>query len=98
PEGAPHEGRVTYVLVAALAIAVAVFAMQNTATVSVHFLVWEIDRLPLAAVILFSLGIGIVLVGVPLWVQRWQLRSQVRALERRMAGPPPPPPPGGRDA
>ena len=74
----------TYVLVAILAVVVAVFAMQNTASVSIRFLMWEIGGVPLAAVILFSLGVGIVLVGVPLWVQRWQLRARVRNLERRI--------------
>lgn len=88
----------TYVLVAALAVAVAVFAMQNTATVSVRFLVWEIERLPLAAVILFSFGVGIVLVGVPLWLQRWQLRGRLRTLEQRIAAPPTPARPGEPDA
>ena len=91
----------TYVLVAALAVAVAVFAMQNTATVSVHFLFWEIERLPLAAVILFSFGVGVVLVGVPLWLQRWQLRralARLRTLEQRIAAPPAPARPGEPDA
>lgn len=88
----------TYVLVAALAVAVAVFAMQNTTTVSVHFLFWEIERLPLAAVILFSFGVGVVLVGIPLWLQRWHLRGRLRTLERRIAAPPAPARPGEPDA
>jgi uncharacterized integral membrane protein len=86
-----------YMVVAALAVAVAVFVMQNTATVSVRFLVWEIERLSLAAVILFSLGVGVVLVGVPLWWQRWQLRGRVRALERQVAAAALPPEPGAPD-
>lgn len=79
----------TYALVAALAVIVAVFTMQNTTVVSVRFLVWE-QPVPLAGVILLSLGVGIVLVGVPLWVQRWHLRARLRAVERRMAASPAP--------
>jgi uncharacterized integral membrane protein len=78
---------VTYLLVAMLAVAVAVFTMQNTEPVTVTLLVWRFASIPLASVVLVALGTGIVLVGVPLWLQRWRLRSKLRALESRPARP-----------
>ncbi len=88
-----------YLIVAIAAVAVAVFTMQNTDRVTVTLLLWQVGQVPLAAVVLFSLGTGIVLAGVPLWLQRWRLRSRVRSLESRLAraaeAPPPPKPPEG---
>lgn len=67
-------------LVAALAVAVAVFAMQNPAPVTVRFLAWRAEQVSLAAVILLSVCTGIVMVGVPLWVQlRWERSRRRRA-------------------
>ena len=74
-----------YLIVAVLAAAVAVFALQNSAQTSVRFLVWTIDGLPLAAVALISLGIGLVVAGVPLWIRSWRCRSQARTAEARAA-------------
>ncbi|MBI4638828.1 MAG: LapA family protein [Candidatus Rokubacteria bacterium] len=73
-----------YAVVAILAAAVAVFALQNSAPTRVRLLFWVVDGVPLAAVILFSLAVGIVVVGLPLWIQRWQLRTRARALEARL--------------
>jgi uncharacterized integral membrane protein len=74
-----------YLIVALLAAAVAVFALQNSAQTSVRFLVWTLDGLPVAAVALASLGIGLVVAGVPLWLRSWRWRSQARAAEARAA-------------
>lgn len=88
-----------YLLVALLvAIAVAVFAMQNTTAVTVRFLAWQINELPLAAVVLMSLGAGIIVAGLPLWFQLWRTRSRLRTLtasSRPVDLPPTDPPPGG---
>jgi uncharacterized integral membrane protein len=73
---------VAYIVVAIVAVAVAVFTMQNTTSVTVRFLVWQIDEVPLAAVILGALVTGGVIVGVPLGLARWRLKSRLRALER----------------
>jgi uncharacterized integral membrane protein len=72
-----------YLIVAVVAVAVAVFTMQNTQAVTVTFLLWRVLEVPLAAVVLFSLAAGVVIVGVPLWLQRWRLRSRIRSLETR---------------
>jgi uncharacterized integral membrane protein len=74
-----------YLVVAVLAAAVAVFALQNSAPTSVRFLTWTLDGLPLAAVALASLGIGLVVAGLPLWIRSWRSRSRARASEARVA-------------
>lgn len=74
-----------YVFVAVLASAITVFALQNSAPASIRFLIWGLREVPLAGVILVSVAAGIVLAGVPLWVERWRLRARVRSLETRLA-------------
>lgn len=67
-------------VVAGIAVAVAVFAMQNPAPVTVRFLWWRVEAVSLAAVILLSVCTGIVMVGVPLWLQlRWERGRRRRA-------------------
>jgi uncharacterized integral membrane protein len=74
-----------YLIVAVVAAAVAVFALQNSAGTRVRFIVWSVEEVPVAALVLISLAAGIVVVGLPLWVQRWRLRVRTRALEQRVA-------------
>jgi uncharacterized integral membrane protein len=74
-----------YLVVAAIAAAVAVFALQNGEPTGVRFIVWTVDGLPLAAVVLLALACGLVISGVPLLIQRWRLRVRLRAAERRLA-------------
>ena len=89
-----------YVVVAVLAAAVAVFALQNGTPTPVRFLVWSLDGVPLAGLILGAFAAGLIIAGVPLAVHRWQARSRLRRLEaqlrtleaRREQTPLPPPP------
>ena len=74
-----------YLVVALLAAAVAVFALQNGEPTPVRFLAWTAGGFPLAGLILIALACGLVIAGVPLLIQRWRLRARVRALERRVA-------------
>jgi uncharacterized integral membrane protein len=74
-----------YVFIAVVASAITVFALQNTGPVSLHFLIWSLPPAPLATVILLFAAAGIVLVGVPLWIDRWRLRARARTLEVRLA-------------
>ena len=74
-----------YLVVALVASAVAVFALQNSAPTSVRFLTWTLDGLPVAAVALGSLGAGLIVAGVPLWVRAWRSRSRAAAAETRVA-------------
>ena len=73
-----------YLLVAILAAAIAVFAIQNGAPTDVRFLWWAMPALPVSALILVSLAVGLLVAGVPLMLQRWRLRSRVRTLEARV--------------
>ena len=76
-----------YLIVAVVAIAVAVFAMQNTTAVTVKFVVWELPDLPVAAIVLASLAAGLIIAGLPLSFRLWRSRSRIRALEARMPAP-----------
>jgi uncharacterized integral membrane protein len=67
-----------------LAAAVTIFALQNSAPTAVEFLFWKREGMPVSALILISLGAGLILAGVPLAIQRWRLRSRVRILETRV--------------
>jgi uncharacterized integral membrane protein len=73
-----------YLLIAAVAIAIAIFALQNADHVTVRLLSWQIEGAPLAAVILVSGGVGALLVSLVGLVQRWRLRSKIRQLESRL--------------
>jgi uncharacterized integral membrane protein len=97
------------VLVAVIASAITVFALQNTTPIAVRFLLWSLPETPLASVILVSVLGGVVLVGLPLSIGRWRLRARARSLEARLAsaearaneresapGPPAPPGAAGR--
>jgi len=67
-----------YVVVALLSAAVAVFALQNNQPMSVRFLAWSLDNVPLAGAILAALGAGLVLAAVPLSISSWRWRARAR--------------------
>jgi uncharacterized integral membrane protein len=75
---------VKYVVIAVLASAITVFALQNSTPTTMRFLVWRLDEVPLATVVLAATAAGMVLVGLPLWIDRWRLRSRARILESRL--------------
>jgi uncharacterized integral membrane protein len=89
-----------YFLVALVAAAVAIFALQNSEPTRVQFLFWHVDGAPISAVILIALAAGLIVAGLPLLIQRWRLRVRVRTLQARVADlestrgrlPEPPPP------
>jgi len=74
-----------YLLVAIVAAVITVFALQNGAPTSIRFLLWKLETVPLATLILVALAAGVVLVGSPLVIDRWRLRARVRELEARAA-------------
>ncbi len=76
---------IKYLLVAVLASAVTVFALQNNQATSVRFLFWTMDGVSLATVILVPAIAGAIIVGLPLWLDRWRLRSRIRSLEARVS-------------
>ena len=73
-----------YIIVAALAAGVVIFAFQNAGTVSVRFLAWTLPETSTAAVMLAALAAGLIVAGLPLWLQRWRLRSRLRTLEAKV--------------
>lgn len=73
-----------YLVVAILAAAVAVFALQNGTPTNVRFIAWGLEGVPVSALILASLAAGLAVAGIPLWLQRWRLRARVRTLEARV--------------
>jgi len=81
-----------YVAITAVAIAIAVFALQNAEPVTIRFLGWRLEGAPLAAVILVAGAVGALLVSVVGLVQRWKLRTQIRQLKSRLNAPEPPKP------
>lgn len=68
-----------------LASAITLFTLQNNAPVTVCLLIWRLEAISLATLILLSVAIGVVLAGAPLRVDRWRLRTRVRSLEMRLA-------------
>jgi uncharacterized integral membrane protein len=73
-----------------------VFTMQNTTRVAVRFAIWEYADVPLAAVVLGSLGVGILIAAGPLWFRLLAARSRVRKLSAARppeSTPPDRPPP-----
>jgi uncharacterized integral membrane protein len=73
-----------YIVVAIVAAAVVVFAFQNGTPVSVRFFVWSVPAISVAGLTLIALAAGLVVTGVPLWIQRWRLRHRVRGLEAQV--------------
>ena len=72
-----------YVIVAVLAIIVTVFALQNTDPATVRFLVWRLEAIPVAGLVLASLIAGMLIVAVPLGIRLGIWRSRARSLESR---------------
>jgi uncharacterized integral membrane protein len=74
-----------YLIVAVLAAAVAVFALQNSGPTSVRFLIWTVESVPVAGVALASLAVGLVVAALPLWIRVWRWHSRARSAEARIA-------------
>ena len=75
---------IAYLIVALLSAAATIFALQNVQPVSVRFLFWSIENVPLASAILVSLAAGVCLSGIPLTVERWRWRARAGSLETRL--------------
>ena len=73
-----------YILVGVLSAAVAVFALQNTQTLPLRFVVWALDGVPLAGAILAALATGLILAAVPLAIELWRARARMRTLEAKV--------------
>ena len=76
--------RVGYLIVAALAASVAIFALQNTDQMTVRFALWRLDGVPIASLVLGSLGAGLLIAGLPFWIKLSVWRSRARSLQTRV--------------
>ena len=74
-----------YLFMGLVGAAAAIFAIQNLAPVEVRFLVWRVEGMPVALVILLSAFIGVVFAGLSGFAQQWRLRSRLRQLESQVA-------------
>ncbi|MBI4593993.1 MAG: LapA family protein, partial [Candidatus Rokubacteria bacterium] len=63
-------------------------ALQNTLSVSVRFLAWQLEQMPLAAVVLLSLAAGLGIAGGPLWLRHWRRRCRRKGRDTGPAAPP----------
>jgi uncharacterized integral membrane protein len=72
-----------YLLVAALSVLVTIFALQNTDPATVRFLLWRLETVPVAILVLAALGAGLVIAGLPLGIKLRVWRSRARSLETR---------------
>lgn len=83
---AAHVSNLTRVVIAAAvvaAIVLTVFCAQNTGGSSVKFLLWGWQGAPLFVVILASVGLGIVIGSVFVWLRLARYSAERRILGRR---------------
>jgi uncharacterized integral membrane protein len=73
-----------YLVVAVLAVTITIFALQNTAQIAIRFALWRLDGVPIAGLVLGSLGAGLLLAGLPLWIKMGIWRSRARSLQTRL--------------
>ena len=73
-----------FVIVGVVSAGIAVFALQNNQPLSLRFIAWSLDNVPLAGAILVALAAGLILAAVPLFFSNWRLRSRARAAERKV--------------
>jgi uncharacterized integral membrane protein len=72
-----------YVVVAVIAVIITIFALQNTDPATVRFLVWRVEAVPVAGLVLASLIAGLLIAGLPLAIKMGVWRSRARSLEAR---------------
>lgn len=75
---------VIYLLMALLGSAATVFALQNRDPVTITFLTWSIEGMPVALVILLSLFLGVVFASLSGLVKVLRLRYRIRQLESQV--------------
>ena len=71
-------------LVGLLSAAIAVFALQNNTPMSVRFLGWSLENVPLAVAILVPFAVGLLTAAIPLGYAKWRWRSRARSLETKV--------------
>ncbi len=77
--------RLVIAAVVVAAVVLTVFCAQNTNGASVHFLVWSWAGAPLFVVILASVGLGLLIGGLFVWLRLARYSAQHRILGRQEA-------------
>ena len=75
---------VIYLLMALLGSAATIFALQNRSAVTITFVMWSIEGMPLALVILLSLLLGVVFASLSGLVKVLRMRYRIRQLESQV--------------
>ena len=70
-----------YLIVAIVAAAAAVFALQNGEPTTIRFLVWDLPPVSAGLLVLVALVAGMIVAGLTLLIHRTVLRSRMRRLE-----------------
>ena len=76
---------IVYLLMALLGSMATIFALQNRAPVEITFLIWSVQGMPLALVILLSLLLGVVFASLSGLVKVLRLRYRIRQLEAQIS-------------
>jgi uncharacterized integral membrane protein len=71
-------------VIAVVASAIAVFTLYNAEPVTVRFLAWRAEHVPLAAVVLIAVAVGVLPVSLIGFVTRLRLRHRIRQLEAQI--------------
>lgn len=75
-------GKLIFILIFALALAL--FAAENTTLVSVHFLLWRSRPIPLALLIVSSVGTGALAALIATWPMRLRNRRELAKHRREI--------------
>jgi uncharacterized integral membrane protein len=75
---------IIYLLMALLGSAATIFALQNRSGVTITFVMWSIEGMPLALVILLSLLLGVVFASLSGLVKVLRMRYRIRQLESQV--------------
>ena len=67
-----------------LGVAMTIFALQNSVKVQLKLLLWKIDEVPLALILLISILIGVVVTSVFSIIDKQRLKSRIRNLQNKI--------------
>ena len=72
------------IIVVALAVIVAVFAVINSSPVSINFLVRQVHNVSLSFVILISVLCGVIMTGVMALIEQARLKGQINEAKKQI--------------
>ena len=67
-----------------LAILLVIFTLQNTLSITLHFLLWEITDAPLVLVLLACLFTGYLMALFYFLPKTWKLKREIKKLQKRL--------------